>query len=981
MHRFIGLLCCAVAPGFVEGWRACITFNSIAIGDRVRARKTFNNAQYFDAAPSAASLIGIDVGSEGVVVKKDADGDILVKWKPDGRKRWALADHQELEVFRGAAWGAPQIPWPRIVGLLESDARTDVEIKAQLDAVACVAILCVEEGAHTYAAAFVEAGGIAPLVELLCSGAHFPCSKINSDAFLAIYGIVSASEAHRDSVLRNEAFREILLEKSYGLFNRNVPKQRDDAVALLLPILFHNVKLRLIEPFVLILYNYLLYGYSEAEEKYLSNVCLALAHFLTEKKTARRRVKILIQLSDEIGSSMFPKFCNYLVSLLEHSSADIQKNVLLIISRVVRYLPVPTMNDELFFQQLTLTALQQMAIAYAASNGIDNEMVESSYAWMDNEMETCEYDQLEISVDSLKNMCTNNGWLEMKDEDIGNVIGDEVPVPDDDPDSSLDDDYMFLGKRLILPTLLATLIVIALVAYLGKYQRWKRLTRWLRRRNPWKKARSLKTKAIRKESAAAAKSAQRGREKREAARLVAAAENKVKLKLAAEQHAREKKENERQQRLEVAAAAARRAKEEQAQLTRARLEVEKQRARAIWKQETQYKRMLAEADRHVARCVAESNRVVKLYSGARFEETVAAAAEEARPRMERKRWQASTIALRAARRSAAAARESDEEAVQSVVVAKSRAGQQAAAARIEAEERSVVEAKEAVAEAKKAAKAERQAREAARQQAREAVRQHAEAVAAAAAAAERKRVAAAQQKRKAAEERKVAAREAARRQAEAAAAAERSRVAAVERARVDAAERERAAAVAAAAAVEQAEAAAAAERARVDAAERERAAAVAAAAAAEQAEAAAAAERARVDAAERERAAAVAANRVAGDRAAAAAAAEQEARDALEFDDLFELFTSTVQEVADEDDAEPEPTPPPDELMCPITSELMRDPVMTIDGNTYEREAIEAWFGRGKTTSPLTNEELAQTLLTPNRLVKKLCESWLERNG
>ena len=953
MHGFIGLLCCAVAPGFVEGWRACITFNSIAIGDRVRARKTFNNAPYFDAAPSAASLIGIDVGSEGVVVKKDADGDILVKWKPDGRNRWALADHQELEVFRGAAWGAPQIPWPRIVGLLESDARTDVEIKAQLDAVACVAILCVEEGAHTYAAAFVEAGGIAPLVDLLCSGAHFPCSKINSDAFLAIHGIVSASEAHRDSVLRNEAFREILLEKSYGLFNRNVPKQRDDetpAVALLLPILFHNVKLRLIEPFVSILYKYLLYGYSEAEEKYLSNVCLALAHFLTEKKTARRRVKILIQLSDEIDSSMFPTFCNYLVSLLEHSSADIQKNVLLIISRVVRYLPVPTMNDELFFQQLTLPALQQMEIAYAASNGIDNEMSESSFAWMDNEKETCEYDQLEISVDSLKNMCTNNGWLEMKDEDIGNVIGDEVPVPDDDPDSSLDDDYMFLGKRLILPTLLATLIVIALVAYLGKYQRWKRLTRWLRRRNPWKKARSLKNKAIRKESAAAAKSAQRGREKREAARLVAAAENKVKLKLAAEQHAREKKENERQQRLEVAAAAARRAKEEQAQLTRARLEVEKQRARAIWKQETQYKRMLAEADRHVARCVAESNRVVKLYSGARFEETVAAAAEEARPRMERKRWQASTIALRAARRSAAAARESDEEAVQSVVVAKSRAGQQAAAARIEAEERSVVEAKEAVAEAKKAAKAERQAREAARQQAREAVRQHAEAVAAAAAAAERKRVAAAQQKRKAAEERKVAAREAARRQAEAAAAAERSRVAAVERARVDAAERERAAAVAAAAAVEQAEAAAAAER-------------------------------ARVDAAERERAAAVAANRVAGDRAAAAAAAEQEARDALEFDDLFELFTSTVQEVADEDDAEPEPTPPPDELMCPITSELMRDPVMTIDGNTYEREAIEAWFGRGKTTSPLTNEELAQTLLTPNRLVKKLCESWLERNG
>ncbi len=34
----------------------------------------------------------------------------------------------------------------------------------------------------------------------------------------------------------------------------------------------------------------------------------------------------------------------------------------------------------------------------------------------------------------------------------------------------------------------------------------------------------------------------------------------------------------------------------------------------------------------------------------------------------------------------------------------------------------------------------------------------------------------------------------------------------------------------------------------------------------------------------------------------------------------------------------------PEEYMCPITQELMLDPVFTYDGQTYEREAIENWL-------------------------------------
>ena len=34
----------------------------------------------------------------------------------------------------------------------------------------------------------------------------------------------------------------------------------------------------------------------------------------------------------------------------------------------------------------------------------------------------------------------------------------------------------------------------------------------------------------------------------------------------------------------------------------------------------------------------------------------------------------------------------------------------------------------------------------------------------------------------------------------------------------------------------------------------------------------------------------------------------------------------------------------PDELRCPITYEMMTDPVITVDGHTYERSSITEWF-------------------------------------
>ena len=53
-------------------------------------------------------------------------------------------------------------------------------------------------------------------------------------------------------------------------------------------------------------------------------------------------------------------------------------------------------------------------------------------------------------------------------------------------------------------------------------------------------------------------------------------------------------------------------------------------------------------------------------------------------------------------------------------------------------------------------------------------------------------------------------------------------------------------------------------------------------------------------------------------------------------------------------------------LECPLTMEVMRDPVITVDGQTYERAEIEKWFALGNRTSPLTSEELPNTNLVPN---------------
>ena len=66
----------------------------------------------------------------------------------------------------------------------------------------------------------------------------------------------------------------------------------------------------------------------------------------------------------------------------------------------------------------------------------------------------------------------------------------------------------------------------------------------------------------------------------------------------------------------------------------------------------------------------------------------------------------------------------------------------------------------------------------------------------------------------------------------------------------------------------------------------------------------------------------------------------------------------------------------PADFKCPISQEVMTDPVLAADGHTYEREMIAEWL-RIRRTSPLTNEQMPSTNLMPNITLKKVIEGWL----
>ncbi|KAK8556539.1 hypothetical protein V6N13_064562 [Hibiscus sabdariffa] len=66
----------------------------------------------------------------------------------------------------------------------------------------------------------------------------------------------------------------------------------------------------------------------------------------------------------------------------------------------------------------------------------------------------------------------------------------------------------------------------------------------------------------------------------------------------------------------------------------------------------------------------------------------------------------------------------------------------------------------------------------------------------------------------------------------------------------------------------------------------------------------------------------------------------------------------------------------PVDFRCPISLELMRDPVVVASGQTYDRESIHQWIESGHNTCPKTGQTLAHTNLIPNRALRNLISMW-----
>ena len=67
----------------------------------------------------------------------------------------------------------------------------------------------------------------------------------------------------------------------------------------------------------------------------------------------------------------------------------------------------------------------------------------------------------------------------------------------------------------------------------------------------------------------------------------------------------------------------------------------------------------------------------------------------------------------------------------------------------------------------------------------------------------------------------------------------------------------------------------------------------------------------------------------------------------------------------------------PAELQCPISLDLMLDPVVASDGHTYDRSNIEQWL-EDESSSPITREPLDSKHIFANRVVRTLVMQFIE---
>ncbi|XP_027343129.1 U-box domain-containing protein 26-like [Abrus precatorius] len=63
---------------------------------------------------------------------------------------------------------------------------------------------------------------------------------------------------------------------------------------------------------------------------------------------------------------------------------------------------------------------------------------------------------------------------------------------------------------------------------------------------------------------------------------------------------------------------------------------------------------------------------------------------------------------------------------------------------------------------------------------------------------------------------------------------------------------------------------------------------------------------------------------------------------------------------------------------CPISLDLLEDPVTLCTGQTYDRSNIEKWLAAGNLTCPVTMQKLHDPTIVPNNTLRHLINQWLQ---
>ncbi|KAG2406378.1 hypothetical protein LR48_Vigan03g262200 [Vigna angularis] len=71
----------------------------------------------------------------------------------------------------------------------------------------------------------------------------------------------------------------------------------------------------------------------------------------------------------------------------------------------------------------------------------------------------------------------------------------------------------------------------------------------------------------------------------------------------------------------------------------------------------------------------------------------------------------------------------------------------------------------------------------------------------------------------------------------------------------------------------------------------------------------------------------------------------------------------------------------PNHFRCPVSLELMTDPVTLSTGITYDRVSIEKWIEGGNKTCPVTNQVLTNFDNIPNHAIRRMIQDWCVENS